>query len=85
MVAGGRIQLLVSPKPPVTITGDAGAGGANLDFHVAGVLGDKVGRKTILQGGYRYLHANYRNTQNFVYDIFTSGSSFGAPSISNDV
>jgi len=26
MVAGGRIQLLVSPKPPVTITGDAGAG-----------------------------------------------------------
>lgn len=78
VVAGGRIQFLLSPKASITIVGDAGAGGADLDYQVAGVLGYKVGKKTILQAGYRYVDVNYRNSSTFVYDAISSGFLMGA-------
>ena len=77
VVAGGRIQFPLSPKATVTIAGDAGGGGANSDYQIVGLLGYKVGKKAVLQAGYRYLDVNYRNSQNFVFDAIVSGALVG--------
>lgn len=79
VVAGAKIQAMLSPKIVVTITGDAGGGGSNTDYQIAGFLGYKF-KKFILQGGYRYLSVNYRPSGNaaFVYDVDQSGLIFGA-------
>ena len=60
VVAGARIQVPLSPKALVTVLGDAGGGGANSDYQVAGLLGYKFKKKFVLQGGWRYLSVNYR-------------------------
>ncbi|MGB0123446.1 MAG: hypothetical protein WA419_22500 [Silvibacterium sp.] len=80
VVAGGRLTMPVSPKAAILVLGDAGAGGANLDYQVAGVLSYRVKPKIILQGGWRYLYVNYRPNSgvSFVYDMATSGVVLGA-------
>jgi hypothetical protein len=75
---GARIAATLSPKILVTILGDAGAGGANLDYQVAGVLGYKLKPNIILQAGWRYLDVNYRPPSTFVYDVAVSGMLIGA-------
>jgi len=77
VVAGGRIEIPLSPKAVVTILGDAGGGGADTDYQVAALLGYKIGKKYILQAGWRYLDVNYRGSQTFVYDAATSGALLG--------
>jgi hypothetical protein len=62
----------------VTILGDAGAGGANLDYQLGAFLGYKVKRNVNLQAGWRYLAVNYRPQSTFVYDTVTSGILIGA-------
>jgi len=78
-VGGARFQVLLSPKVTLTILGDAGGGGANSDYQVAGLLGWKF-KKFSLQGGWRYMSVNYRPSGGvrFVYDMATSGLIFGA-------
>ena len=78
VVAGARMQMPLSPKAMVIILGDAGGGGANVDYQVAGLLGYKVKPTIILQLGYRYLDVNYRPGSTFVYDGATSGILLGA-------
>jgi hypothetical protein len=80
-VAGGKIQFALSQKALVTVLGDAGGGGANLDYQAAGILGYRVGKKCILQAGWRYLYVNYRTNPPglFVYDTHESGAILGAP------
>ena len=53
-VGGARFQAFLTPKVTLAILGDAGGGGANLDYQVLGLLGYKLKRVTI-QGGWRYL------------------------------
>ena len=65
------------PKILVTVLGDAGAGGADLDYQVGGALGYKLKPNVILQGGWRYLNVNYRPNSTFVYDMATSGLIIG--------
>jgi hypothetical protein len=78
-VAGGRIQMVLSPKASIVIAGDAGGGGANPDYQVGGVLGFKVKKNVVLQAGWRYLDVHYRNNSNaFLYDIAESGAVLGA-------
>jgi hypothetical protein len=79
-VAGGRIQVALSPKAFVAIGGDAGGGSARHDYQAAGFLGYKISRRWVLLGGYRYLSVNYRPTGNvqFVYDVDMPGLIFGA-------
>jgi hypothetical protein len=79
VVAGAKIEQAVSPKVLVTIFGDAGAGGANIDYQFGGLLGYKLSEKAILQAGWRYLDVNYRNSppQLFVYDAHQSGALLG--------
>ena len=79
-VAGGRIELALSPKAFVVIGGDAGGGSARSDWQVGGALGYKVSRKWVMLAGYRYLSINYRPNGNaqFVYDVDMPGLVLGA-------
>ncbi len=77
VVSGARIQAALSPKMTATIFGDAGAGGANLDYQIGAFLGYKVKPKINLQAGWRYLAVNYRPQSGFVYDVDTSGLLIG--------
>jgi len=69
-----KIEMPLGEKTVVTILGDAGGGGANLDYQVVGVLGYKV-KKVTLQAGWRYLDVNYRGgpPKLFIYDAHLSG------------
>jgi hypothetical protein len=78
VVAGARIQVPLSPKALVTVLGDAGAGGANSDYQVAGLFGYKFKEKFVFQGGWRYLSVNYRPSGNgFIYDMGMNGPIIG--------
>ena len=77
VVAGGRFMLPLSPKAGITIMGDAGAGAANLDYQVVGLLNYKLKPNIITQLGWRYLDVNYRPGSTFVYDGVTSGILLG--------
>jgi hypothetical protein len=74
---GARIQAALSPKMLVTILGDAGAGGANLDYQVAGLLGYRLKPNLTMQAGWRYLDVNYQPKSTFKYDVITSGLLLG--------
>jgi hypothetical protein len=78
-VGGGRFVATLSPKIVVTALADAGAGGANLDYQLVGVLGYKVKPNIILQTAWRYMDVNYRpsSTSSFVYDVTTDGLLLG--------
>ena len=76
-VGGARIQAMLSPKLVLTIAGDAGGGGANSDYQVAGLIGWKF-KKLILQGGWRYLSVNYRPSGGATFDATISGLVLGA-------
>jgi hypothetical protein len=75
-VGGARIQAVLSPKLVLTIAGDAGGGGANSDYQVAGLIGWKF-RKFTLQTGYRYLTVNYRPSGGTICDVAISGLVLG--------
>jgi hypothetical protein len=77
-VAGAKIQAALTPKLVITVLGDAGGGSARSDYQVAGLLGYKLGRKCILQAGYRYLEENYRPNGGFIYNTTTTGLLLGA-------
>jgi hypothetical protein len=76
-LGGARIHIPLSQKAMITVGGDAGGGGANSDYQVAGLLGYKISKKCVLQAGYRYLDVNYRSSSSFVYNTATSGLLFG--------
>jgi hypothetical protein len=73
VVGGANFLVPLSPKISVMILGDAGAGGANLDYQVAGFANYQIKPKWGLGIGYRYLDVNYRNTNQNILDIHTSG------------
>jgi hypothetical protein len=75
-IGGARIQAMFSPKLVLTIAGDAGGGGANSDYQVAGLIGWKL-EKFILQGGWRYLTVNYRPGSGTICDVAISGLVLG--------
>jgi hypothetical protein len=75
-VGGGRIQAILSPKVSLTVLGDAGGGGANVDYQIAGFIGWKLKKCTLL-GGWRYLSVNYRPGGELIYDMTTSGLFMG--------
>ncbi len=78
-VAGGKFEFALSPKASITVAGDAGGGGSQLDYQAVGILGFRVSRKMVLDLGYRYLYVNYRNNlpAGFLLDAHTSGAVLG--------
>jgi len=79
-VGGGRIEMPLSPKASITVTGDAGKGGALQDYQIAGWLNYKIKKKLTLFGGWRYLDVDYRdnNNRHFLYNMTVSGFGLGA-------
>jgi hypothetical protein len=63
-VAGARFNVPLSSKASVDILGDAGEGGATLDYQIAGFVNYQVKPKIALQGGWRYLTVHYGNNGN---------------------
>lgn len=77
-LGGARFTMPLSEKAAVTVSGDAGAGGANLDYQLLGLLTFDVTRRIGVGLGWRYLDVNYRPTSHqFVYDSITSGALAG--------
>jgi hypothetical protein len=65
-VAGGRFSVPLGSKASVNVLGDAGEGGATLDYQVAGFVNYQFNPKWTLQGGWRYLTVNYGNNGNLI-------------------
>jgi hypothetical protein len=77
-VAGGRFVVPLSPKISVDVLGDAGGGGAGLDYQVAGFANYQWKPKITLQGGWRYLTVHYQGNNQFINNTSMSGLIFGA-------
>ena len=79
VVAGGKFEGVLTPKVLVTVLGDAGGGGAAVDYEVAALVGLKVSKRVLLQAGWRYLDVDYRTNAPalFVYDVHQAGGIAG--------
>jgi hypothetical protein len=73
VVGGANIVVPFSPKIAVMILGDAGGGGANVDYQVAGIINYQLKPKWGVGLGYRYVDVNYRNSNKFIFDTVQSG------------
>lgn len=73
VVGGANFVVPLSPKIFVMVLGDAGGGGANVDYQVAGLVNYQIKPKWGIGAGYRYLDVNYRNSNNFIFDTASSG------------
>jgi hypothetical protein len=73
VVAGANIVVPLSPKILVMMLGDAGAGGANLDYQAAAFANYQIKPKWGIGLGYRYVDVNYRNSNQVVFDTHQSG------------
>jgi hypothetical protein len=73
VVGGANIVLPFSPKIAVIVAGDAGGGGANVDYQIAGFANYQIRPKWGIGFGYRYVDVNYRNSNQNVLDFHESG------------
>ena len=77
-VGGARFILPLGEKAAVNIAGDAGGGGANLDYQVIGLLTYQLTKHLGLGLGWRYLDVDYRPSgHQFVWDVAQSGALAG--------
>jgi outer membrane protein OmpA-like peptidoglycan-associated protein len=77
-LGGARFILPLNERAAVTISGDAGAGGANLDYQLLGLFNFDLTRRIGLGLGWRYLDVHYRpGNHQAVYDSITSGALGG--------
>jgi hypothetical protein len=72
-VGGANIVAPLSPKIAFMMLGDAGGGGANVDYQVAGLLNYQIKPKWGIGLGYRYVDVNYRNSNGFIFDTAQGG------------
>ncbi|MGA2369376.1 MAG: hypothetical protein ACLPPV_02900 [Candidatus Korobacteraceae bacterium] len=78
-VAGGKFEFALSPKASITVAGDAGGGGSQLDYQAVGAFGLRLSRVVVLDLGYRYLYVNYLNSPpaSVLLNAHTSGAFLG--------
>jgi hypothetical protein len=65
-VGGARFIFPFGEKAAMTFSGDAGAGGSNLDYQAVGLLNLNITPRFGMGVGWRYLYDNYRPTTNQV-------------------
>jgi hypothetical protein len=75
-VDGERIKVKATVGLSFMMLGDAGGGGANVDYQVAGLLNYQIKPKWGIGLGYRYVDVNYRNSNGFIFDTAQSGIAF---------
>src|ERR1022692_3930954 len=74
----GQASINTHLTESILTSGDAGAGGANLDYQVLGTLNFKFTQHLGVGLGWRYLYENYRpSNHQFVYNTATSGALAG--------
>jgi len=77
-LGGARFIVPLGERAAINIAGDAGGGGANLDYQVQGLLTYNFTPKLGLGLGWRYLDVDYRaGDHNFVYDVAQTGALAG--------
>jgi hypothetical protein len=76
-VEGARFQVVLGRNAELTIAGDAGGGGAKLDYQVVGLVGYKL-KKMTLQGGWRYLVIHKSPEGGSFVNLAMSGVILGA-------
>jgi outer membrane protein OmpA-like peptidoglycan-associated protein len=76
-LGGARFIVPLGPKAAITVGGDAGGGGANLDYQVIGLFTYDFSPKLGLGLGWRYLDVDYRGNHQFIYDIAQTGALAG--------
>ena len=77
-VGGARFILPLGEKAAVNISGDAGGGGANLDYQVIGLFTYQLTKHLGLGLGWRYLDVDYRQgNHQFTWDMIQSGALAG--------
>ena len=76
-VGGANFEFDLTPKVSLTAGGDAGGGGANLDYQAVGIL--KFQPKPLFGFfvGWRYTVIDYRGNRGFIYDVAQSGPLVG--------
>ena len=73
-VGGARFILPMGEKAAITVAGDAGAGGANLDYQAVGLLNYNFTPRWGAAVGWRYLYVNYRpSNHDFVFNPVMTG------------
>ncbi len=77
VVAGAKFTMALSQKATIAVLGDAGGGGANSEYQVAGLLAYKIKPTVVLEGGWRYLDVYYKGGNQFIYDVAQSGLLLG--------
>jgi hypothetical protein len=75
-VMGARFNVPLGTKASVDILGDAGKGGATLDYQVGGIVNLKIKPKMTAQVGWRYLTEHYGNNGS-ILNTTTQGVVFG--------
>ena len=73
VIGGANIVVPFSPKIAVMVLGDAGGGGANVDYQVAGLVNYQIKPKWGIGLGYRYVDVNYRNSNGIIFDTAQGG------------
>jgi hypothetical protein len=77
-LGGVRFIVPFNEKASILVSGDAGAGGANLDYQALGTLNLMFTQHLGAGVGWRYLYENYRpSNHQFVYNTATSGALAG--------
>jgi len=76
-VAGARFIIPLSPKAWITVSGNAGGGGSDLDYQVGGLL--TIQPKPLLGFilGWAYLDVDRHGSKDFIYDVAMSGPVIG--------
>lgn len=76
-MAGLRGNYAITPKVYFTGWGLVGAGGADIDWDVAGAIGYRFNDKISAVAGYRALGVDYSNDDGFVFDVVQHGPILG--------
>jgi hypothetical protein len=77
-LGGARFIVPLADKAAITVSGNAGAGGANLDYQVIGLFSYNFTPKIGMGLGWRYLYVDYRPSNNqFVFNATMSGALAG--------
>lgn len=79
VVAGARFNIPLAKKVSIDILGDAGGGGASLDYQAASFLNYQWKPKIVLQGGWRYMTIHYQgSSKQFLFNATLNGVILGA-------
>ncbi len=77
-IGGARFIFPLGEKAAISVAGDAGAGGASLDYQAVGLFTYDLTPKIGMGLGWRYLDVNYRRDPHaFVYDVAQTGALAG--------